>query len=255
MGMLPPKKSDWVEGTYQIGVFIRTPEGETIEAVSKAGKGANPGAVKAAARIVASFLGTMPREVKLKGRFLAALQMAVDAPSNVRGMALVRHIAARIEAIDAEARENRRKSLQELDAACTSRLESAEAAHAKRLDEESRRAFVRGVMQALARLDAMDGDTSEVLKGFGIDRDSCYRAELSASMLNVFEMAMRGELTFKRGEITKRLVRILVDVLMNPAIPEPHAKSMLSKYAVNEGDARSAGLGPAEIAFVKAMTR
>ncbi len=30
---LPPKKRDWEPGTFQIGLFIRTPQGSVIEAV------------------------------------------------------------------------------------------------------------------------------------------------------------------------------------------------------------------------------
>lgn len=32
--MLPPRKRDWKPGTHQIGVFIRTPDGATLEMVT-----------------------------------------------------------------------------------------------------------------------------------------------------------------------------------------------------------------------------
>lgn len=30
MPILPPRKRDWVPGTYQIGVFVRTPQGTVM---------------------------------------------------------------------------------------------------------------------------------------------------------------------------------------------------------------------------------
>jgi len=32
--LLPPRKRDWTPGTYQIGAFVRTPEGTVLEMVS-----------------------------------------------------------------------------------------------------------------------------------------------------------------------------------------------------------------------------
>ena len=32
--LLPPRKRDWTPGTYQIGAFVRTPEGTVFEMVS-----------------------------------------------------------------------------------------------------------------------------------------------------------------------------------------------------------------------------
>jgi len=32
--MMPPRKRDWKPGTYQLGLFLRTPNGSTLESVS-----------------------------------------------------------------------------------------------------------------------------------------------------------------------------------------------------------------------------
>jgi hypothetical protein len=46
--LMPPRRKDWKEGKYQIGLFIRTEEGGTIEATSNE---ATPAAKKAAAEL------------------------------------------------------------------------------------------------------------------------------------------------------------------------------------------------------------
>lgn len=46
--LLPPRKKNWTEGKFQVGVFIRTEMGGVIEAVNDA---ATPGMVAAAERL------------------------------------------------------------------------------------------------------------------------------------------------------------------------------------------------------------
>lgn len=31
--LMPPRKKDWKKGTFQVGVFVRTPDGGTVEAI------------------------------------------------------------------------------------------------------------------------------------------------------------------------------------------------------------------------------